>query len=215
MNNATLASSAMVLLSLLSTSLHGGTSDHHDEHDHHQQQAHLHGRVEMTLAIDGNSVELNMESPAANIVGFEHAASTPQQRERVNSAKSILESPEKVLTFKGSHCELKAVEVDVSALLAPEAAGHSEDDDHKHEEDYGGHEDHGEHNHDDHAAGETHSEISAGYQFLCAEGTKLTAITVNLFSHFSGIETIHLAWVSDRNQAAAQLTADSTTIDLE
>lgn len=187
------------VFSMFSIGLNAEPLDHGDHHQ--QQETHLHGQVEMTLAIEGNTIELNLESPAANIVGFEHSASTPEQHASVNRAKSILDSPEQLLTFIGTGCKATRQEVDVSAVLA------AEDDDHKEE----AHDEHDEH--DEH--GETHSEISARYQFHCAQGAKLTAIKVQLFDLFPGIETVRAAWVSDSHQASAMLTADSITINLK
>jgi len=53
---------------------------HHD-HDHEvlQHSAHLHGHAELTLALEGRALEINLASPAANIVGFEHKATSSEQ----------------------------------------------------------------------------------------------------------------------------------------
>jgi len=178
-------------------------------HDDHQPQAaHLHGLVEMTLAIEGNIVELNLESPAANIVGFEHLASTPEQHVSVNHAKTILDSPQQLLTFIGTRCESTTQQVDFAAVLKPVETHHKEEARSEHPE-------HIDKNHEDHEDHQTHSEISARYRFHCDKGTKLTAINVHLFDLFPRIKTVHAAWVSDSNQASAVLTAGSTTINLE
>ena len=38
----------------------------------HAEEAHIHGLATLTLALEGNSLEIEFESPAANLVGFEH-----------------------------------------------------------------------------------------------------------------------------------------------
>jgi len=35
-------------------------------------EAHEHGKAELTLAIEGKLVEVSVHSPAVNLVGFEH-----------------------------------------------------------------------------------------------------------------------------------------------
>lgn len=187
---------------MLSIGLNAESLDHDD---HHQQEAHLHGLVEMTLAIEGNTVELNLESPAANIVGFEHLASTPEQHASVTRAKTILDLPKQLLTFIGTRCESTTQQVDFSAVLKPVETHHKEET----------HSEHKEHTNEGHEDHQTHSEISARYRFHCDKGTKLTAIKVHLFDLFPRIETVHAAWVSDSNQASAVFTAGSTTINLE
>lgn len=185
---------AAVLFLVLSTG-QSGEPAHYDEH---QQAPHLHGLVEMTLAIEGQTIEMNLESPAANLVGFEHPASTPEQRASVTRAKKILASPQQLLTFIGTGCEASRHEVDVSAVLAAEG------DDHKEQ----AHDEHDEH-------GETHSEISAGYQFICGQASTLTAIKVHLFDLFPGIDRVNVAWVTESSQASATLTAGAATINLK
>lgn len=193
LSNRYSAKIAAVLLFLLSTEISAESARHHDPH---QQDAHLHGLVEMTLAIENHSIELNLESPAANIVGFEHTASTPAQLASINRAKTVLGSPKQLLTFIGTHCKPTTQEIDISAV-SPAATNRKKD---AHQE----HADHG-----------THSEISARYQFNCARGDKLTAINVHLFELFPRIETIHVAWVSERMQALTTLKADSITINFK
>ena len=196
------AATVIAVLSMLSRMLH---AEPLDRDDHHQQKRHLHGLVEMTLAIEGNTVELNLESPAANIVGFEHLASTPEQHASVTRATTILDLPQQLLTFIGTRCQSIAQEVDFSAMLKPTKTYHNEE---AHSE----HPVHADKSHEDHAA---HSEITARYRFRCDKGAKLTAIKMHLFEVFPRIETVNAAWVSDNHQASAVLTAGSTTINLK
>ena len=43
-----------------------------------QESSHIHGIVEMNLAVEGSQLYIELISPAANIVGFEHAPSTDE-----------------------------------------------------------------------------------------------------------------------------------------
>jgi len=190
---------------ILSLNLNAETSDH-SEHVH-QQGAHQHGLAELTLALEGDKIDVGLESPAANIVGFEHVASTPEQRGLVDKARAMLESPSKLFSFLGTHCELEALEVDVSAVLD------HEDEEHELEESGTEKNDH-DHSDHDKSTRETHSEVLANYQFHCEQGSRLTAITLNFFEYFPGIETLHAVWVTDSNQGSAKLAAESKTVYL-
>jgi hypothetical protein len=66
-------------------------SSHHD-HDAPQQDAHLHGYTELMIAIEGSALEINFESPASSIVGFEHRATSSEQFQLIEEARGILES---------------------------------------------------------------------------------------------------------------------------
>ena len=198
--------SASMTLLVISVNLNAGSSDHSD---HHHQEAHFHGLAQMTMALEGDTIELNLESPAANIVGFEHRAATSRQRQLVNEAKTALESSKQLFSFSGTSCELTEVDVDVSALLDNETLETKEE---KHEKNGHGHHDHSDHGKSDEA---THSDISAHYRFQCDQGAKLTAISLKLFEHFPGVETLNAEWITDNNQGSAELTAGANTLYLK
>ena len=57
-----------------------------DEHDHHyeQHQAHVHGEATLHVVVEGNTVEIELQSPAMNLLGFEHSPETQQQKNGIN-----------------------------------------------------------------------------------------------------------------------------------
>ena len=204
---------------MLSMNLFAGPFGHHEHHHqeshqhelhkqephkqkHHQQKSHQHGLAEISLALEGDKVDVMLESPAANLVGFEHVASTSEQKSSVDRAKTILNSSDKLFSFVGAQCELTASEVDVSAVLGDE--GKTEADV---EERHG-------HDHHEHSDYETHSEITAHYQFHCDQGSKLTSISLGFFDHFLGIEVLKVAWVTDSGQGAVELEKESSIVYL-
>ena len=46
--------------------------------------AHVHGEAELTIAFEGQRIEMQLVSPAANIFGFEHAPKNDEQNEQVH-----------------------------------------------------------------------------------------------------------------------------------
>ena len=79
---------------LLALHVSAGEDHHHDqghEHEHRQHGAHVHGAAQLTVAQEGTQVLLELESPAANIFGFEHPPSDAQQRTVVREAVAALE----------------------------------------------------------------------------------------------------------------------------
>lgn len=169
---------------------HDHKSKHHDdEHDDHhglEQKAHLHGLAELTLVIEGEALEIELESPAANIVGFEHKAKSKEQIAAVEKARELLESSKDVFAFSGGDCEIQQVSADLDAL------GH--------------HDGHSEHHESE------HSEVTASYRFQCPQANQLESVSVNLMALFPGIETLKVQWITEQHQGAVDLNQHSNRI---
>ncbi len=158
-----------------------------NEHHQHPQAAHVHGLAKLMLALEGKHLDISFESPAMNLVGFEHRASTAAQRQAVKQARDVLSSAQSLFTFSGTSCQLQTAKVNMS-VVADKA----------------------------HAAHESahHSDISAHYQFQCQQTETLKSLSVELFKHFSGIEQINVMWVSAKEQGASVLRANTKQIQL-
>jgi hypothetical protein len=190
----------------------------HDQHQEHRQHGtHVHGIAALNLALEDNEVQIELDSPAANIVGFEHAPSSPDDHAALDKAVATLKAGERLFKFNDeADCRMETASV-TSALLddaheghAEEKAGapaHAEKEEHRHEE----HE--GEHAKEDEHEGETHSDIEAAYHFECDTPDKLTALTVALFEAFSGMEKIKVQYVIQSKQGATELTAQDHVVE--
>ena len=76
--------------------------------------AHEHGHATLQLAIEGEAVEMKIELPGENVVGFEHAAETDEQRAKVEEAKTALADPLALFSLAGaSGCTVSSAEVEV------------------------------------------------------------------------------------------------------
>lgn len=58
-----------------------------EETCHHD--AHVHGVGKLNVALDGDDLIIELTSPAANIVGFEHTPENEQQSHEVHEADKI------------------------------------------------------------------------------------------------------------------------------
>lgn len=178
-----------------------------------QHAAHVHGVAEITLAVEDRKVEIVLMAPAMSVVGFEHEAASEVQVDAVSSARRLLSNGAALFSFKGARCELQEADVDVSAVFNGAETGHTGHDDHdtheSEEEFYGGDESHG-----GDEGEQSHSDISARYTFICAQGEKLEAVRVGGEELPFGLEAINAAWVSDRAQGAVELTATKRLIPL-
>lgn len=156
-------------------------------------EAHMHGLSEMTIAIEGKSLEIQITSPAMNLIGFEHKARTTKDIEMVENAVSLLGKHATLFSLSGDHCTLVNTSVDVSGVI----------------DSY-----HDEHEEDSHAEHGNHSEIIANYHYNCEGVEKLSAINVTLFDIFSGIHQLRVMWVTETLQGATTLNAENNMIIL-
>ena len=167
-----------------------------EQHDHQplKQDAHLHGYVELTAVMEGGNLEINIESPAANIIGFEHRPTSSEQLQTIALAKQVLESPAELFTFSGSDCSPTLVRANFLDLISDD-----QNDGHHHEHQ---------------GNKQSHSEVIASYQFACVPQEKLKAIRVNLISLFPGIKKIKAMWLTDTKQGAVALTPEFNLIEI-
>ena len=76
----------------------GRAHDHDHEHDHAhegdslEQGKHVHGEVTINVALEGNSLAVELNSPALHVVGFERAARSPEDQRVVSEANTWLKS---------------------------------------------------------------------------------------------------------------------------
>ena len=103
-------------------------ADEHDhDHEHGSLGAHEHGVGRLNAVLDGQTLELELESPAMNLVGFEHTATTDADKAKVVAVRAQLEKPLALFSLaKAAGCEVASQKLE-SPLFGdkPEA-----DDDH-------------------------------------------------------------------------------------
>ncbi len=149
--------------------------------------AHVHGEGKFTLVLERHALEIEMEIPADDIVGFEHTAKSEEQKQKVKRAESELkQAAEIVLLPKKSRC--KATAVDVKSSL-------SEDEDDHHDE----------------AEEESHAEFHVSYTFRCEVPKFLSWVTLNVFTPFPRLKELHGQAVTMDGQFSMELTSRKNT----
>ncbi|WFS18058.1 DUF2796 domain-containing protein [Pseudomonas sp. 905_Psudmo1] len=172
------------LLPLVAAQAHEHGHDHDHEHSHDSLGTHEHGVASLNAALDGNLLELQLESPAMNLVGFEHAAKSDADKAKVAAAKRELEQPISLFALNSGDC--KATQVELESPLFGDA-DHDHDHDHDHE-------------------GE-HSDIHAHYRFECAKANELKQLDLaELFKRFPATEKIQVQLIGPNGQQGVELT---------
>lgn len=164
--------------------------------------AHQHGHGTLNIGIEGTRVSMELEVPAADIVGFEHAAKTKKDRAAVEKAKGQLSAPLALFTLPAAAgCSVKeaTVKIEGGSEKKPEpkdskakagAKGH----DHDH---------HGE-----------HSEFHAEYTLECSSAEKLTSIEFPYFRTFSGADELEVTVITAKGQSKFEVKRGKPRVDL-
>lgn len=165
--------------------------------------AHEHGHGALNIAVDGNRIAMQLEAPGFDIVGFEHAAESTEDRAAIQEAVALLAQPGELFRFPdGAGCSVTEASVE---LLGGE---HHEGDAHAEEE------------HEAHAEGEDrggearHTEFHAAYGISCDDPDALTAIDFPYFEVFPNAEELELQMVTDAGAGAATVERDAPSLDL-
>lgn len=88
--NSRILLSSVAVLAMMNNAI---AEEKHDHDEKKSQEAHVHGKSELNIAIEGTRVVVELESPGNDIVGFEHAAETQEDKAAVKKALAVLEKP--------------------------------------------------------------------------------------------------------------------------
>ena len=128
------SSVALMVASMLTVmSAAAESHDHHEEHEHHESHdhdehpdhqesdhqghdhhggehhgAHIHGVGHLNVALEGSMVTVYLQTPAADIIGFEHVAENKEERTKVAAAHKKLNDASSLFQFIGADCTVVA-----------------------------------------------------------------------------------------------------------
>lgn len=163
--------------------------------EHRQHGAHEHGGGQLNLAIERNTLMIDLSMPAMNIVGFEHPANNDKEHDQVQRAAELLRDGLRLFApSPAAKCTLIQVEVE-SALL--ERDGH-----HGHEN---------AHDEDDHE----HVDFDVAYEFNCANPSQLDTLTLSLFKQFPATEHLDVQAITPAGQLGEELSGGNNVLKLK
>ena len=147
---------------------------------------HQHGVGQLNVAIQGDHVEIELETPGADIVGFEHPPRTAEQKKAVQDAATTLRNGSAIFVFPAAaRCKLEKTKVE-SGLL--------EDNHETHEEKH-----HGEKHKE-----EIHAEFHALYHFSCKNPASYTDL--QYFEAFPHAKALLARTITAKGQRKQRLT---------
>ena len=176
------------------------------------ERAHEHGVGSLSIAVEGNEVEIELIVPGSDVVGFEHLPSSESERQAViMGAKTLRDDSGIVILSPKAGCRIEDVEIS-SGLMKNQKDDHKAEhkaehkDEHKHEHKH----EHKDEHKDEHK--EVHAEFIAHYHFHCDHPEKLTGAKVGFFKVFPTARELEVKWITPAGQGAAELTGDSPSL---
>ncbi|MCW2269467.1 DUF2796 domain-containing protein [Pseudomonas sp. JUb96] len=165
--------------------------DHDHDHAHGSLAAHEHGVARLNAVLDGKTLEIELQSPAMNLVGFEHAAGSAADKAKVAAARAQLEKPLALFALpKAANCSESEQALE-SPLFGDRPAVDDDGEAHK--------------------AG--HSEIHAHYQLNCEKPGDLTGLDLSpLFKAFPATQKIQLQLIGPNGQQGVEATPANASI---
>ncbi|MDD5393497.1 MAG: DUF2796 domain-containing protein [Thiothrix sp.] len=166
--------------------------------EHEEHGAHEHGTAKLSLSVGETGLEIMLDSPAVNLVGFEHMPDTDEDKQKLDDLVEKLEGGDELFNVNPeAECELKDTEV-LSGLLGDDI-GNAE------------------------AGTETapttaepqnsdaHNDVDVTWAYACNKPAELKEVAVKLFSAFpEGFQRINAEWVTDKGASAVELGQDDT-----
>ncbi len=162
----------------------------HAHEEHASLDAHEHGVASLNVALDGQTLEIQLQSPAMNLVGFEHEAKSDADKAKVAAARQHLEQPQALFALPiEAKCALQDSELD-----SPLFGGHAHEE-HEHADEHG------------------HSDIDASYRFACANAEALQTLELgSFFGTFPGTEKLEVQLIGPSGQQGAELTPSNSRL---
>ena len=185
--------------------------------EHRQLGAHVHGHGRLNIAIENKTVSIELEAPGADIAGFEHEASTPEQKATIEKAKATLANGLALFTPPSeAQCTQTSSKVAIEAEHGHEHEHHA-DHEHEHHAEGAKHDDDDDDDddHDGHGKeGHHHSEFHAEYAFTCAEPSRFTSLTFGYFKAFPNGQELDISLISPKGQNSFEVKRDNPSLDL-
>ena len=150
---------------------------------------HVHGVIELGVVVEGDTVAVSLRAPLDDVVGFEHAPESDEQRESIRQAAAMLSNADAMFGLAGSaSCSISDTSVDGPAYVTEHLAGGEAGSAGSHD---GHHHDAGHHD-SDHGGSEQHSEVNASYAWECGNVSALESLALRFTEGFAGVETIEI-----------------------
>ncbi|MFT4265787.1 MAG: DUF2796 domain-containing protein [Xenophilus sp.] len=150
------------------------------------QHAHVHGKAELSIAVDGPAVTIGLEAPLDSLLGFERAPRTDVEKNSVEQLAARLRAADHLFKLDAAAgCKLGPVQLDSPVI----GLGQGE------------------------APGDGHADLDASFAFNCANTAKVKAVDTELFEAFPNLRQIEVEIAAPEGQFRRSLKRPATRIE--
>jgi len=179
------------------------------------QQPHEHGVVRLGILVEGDRLDLRLQSPLETVAGFETAPRTEKQRQAIRRMAAILRDPQSLFVpTAAAGCIAGAVTLRADAIApellaapalpaagdsvavsgAPGTSGAAKGSSGRR------------------TTAPAHADLEAGFAFRCAKPQALTGLQVKLFDAFPPLRQVDVAIVTPRGDSGARLSPSRASL---
>lgn len=147
--------------------------------------AHVHGAGKLDIVIEAGKVSIALDAPADDIVGFEHAPKTAEQKAKLEKAVAKLKDAGAIFkTPAAAGCKVTKAD---AGLEQPDPKAKASD----------------------------HADFAGAFELECAAISKLDAIDLGYFAAFPGAHKLSITIVTAKAQTKREATKAKPRIDLK
>ncbi|WP_243041271.1 ZrgA family zinc uptake protein [Dyella sedimenti] len=151
-----------------------------------QSAPHVHGITHVTIALENQDLQVELEAPGINVVGFEHPPGDAQQQAQLKAALALLGKPQDWMQpADAAQCRL------ADAQVTPHGYDTTQTE--------GGHE---------------HADVDARYDYRCAAPDALAHIDIHLAERFPATHQLVVDLVLPQREDRQVLEAGSYRVRL-
>jgi hypothetical protein len=160
----------------------GAAQAHGDKHEH--------GVVHLDVAIEGDTLAIQLESPLDSVLGFERQPRTPAERQSVDRMLATLRGGGVLFTPDArGQCRFEDAQLDSGLIAGSPPASAA-------------------------AAKSEHLDVDVSYRFRCASAAELTTLSHQLFALFPRIQRIDAQVATPKGQSRQVLKRPAATLSL-
>jgi hypothetical protein len=162
-----------------------------------QHHAHEHGKVTLNVAIDGSTLVVELDAPAINVVGFEHAPRTKTEHAAAQQATQYFQTGHGLLGFPpAAECHFLRSELTEPHWETPEAEA---------SEAHGG----------GHNGSEEHADYEARFTYQCGHLAALAWLEPWLLAKLLNLTQARVNLVTPTGQRSESVTAPRARVQLQ
>lgn len=158
--------------------------------------AHVHGEIQLGVALDGPTVTVDIDTPLESLLGFEHTPRSPAEKTLAAHWATILKQGTGLLRFNAeAACSLQQVALDAAVLGLGLDAGKMP-------------------SHTGNTGNTRHADLEGNWVFQCAHPEALRQLDIGFLKESPHAQKIEVKLITSKRQSKQRLMRPQTRIQL-